>query len=440
MASVEPVSPSRTPRVVIVGGGFGGLYAARALARAPVEVTVVDRRNYHLFQPLLYQVATAALSPSDIAAPIRRVLRGQRNTRVILAEATAIDVAAQRVVLSDGELPYDFVILATGASHAYFGHDEYARFAPGLKSIEDALEMRRRVLLAYEAAERAIDPAERRAWLTFVVVGAGPTGVELAGALAEIAGHSIGDDFRAIDTRAARVVLVEGLPRVLSAFPDQLSAKAVAQLERLGVEVRTGTLVTGIDAAGVTLGTERLPARTVLWAAGVAASPLARSLGVPLDRAGRVRVEPDLTIPGHPEVFVIGDVAILEQDGKPVTGLAAVAVQEGPHAARNVMHAVRGEPHEPFHYSDKGILATIGRAAAVASFGRVQVSGLVAWLLWLFVHIFLLIGFRNRFVVVFSWAWTYFTYERGARLITGDVHPIGQDQRIKPSSGEDAVA
>ena len=420
-SSMTSVASTRLPRVVIVGGGFGGLYAARALRRAPVEVTLVDRRNYHLFQPLLYQVATAALNPADIAEPIRRVLRRQRNTRVILAEATAIDVPGRRVVLSDGELPYDFVIVATGASHAYFGHDEYAPFAPGLKSIEDALEMRRRVLLAYEAAERATDPAERQAWLTFVVVGGGPTGVELAGALAEIALHAIGDDFRSIDTRAARVVLVEGMPRVLTAFPEDLSAKAAAQLARLGVQVRTSTLVTGIDATGVTLGTERLAARTVLWAAGVAASPLGRSLGAPLDRAGRVRVEPDLTIPGHPEVFVIGDLALLEQEGKPVTGLAAVAVQEGPHAARNIVRAVRGQTHLPFRYADKGILATIGRAAAVASFGRVRISGLVAWLAWLFVHIFLLIGFRNRFLVLFSWAWTYVTYERGARLITGDV-------------------
>jgi NADH dehydrogenase len=434
------VTPPRLPRVVIVGGGFGGLYAARALRRAPVDVTLVDRRNYHLFQPLLYQVATAALNPADIAEPIRRVLRRQRNARVILAEAIAVDVPGRRVVLADGELPYDFVIVATGASHAYFGHDEYARFAPGLKSIEDALEMRRRVLLAYEAAERATDPAERLAWLTFVVVGAGPTGVELAGALAEIALHAIGDDFRSIDTRLARVVLVEGMPRVLTAFPESLSAKATAQLARLGVEVRTSTMVTGIDAAGVTLGAERLPARTVLWAAGVAASPLGRSLGAPLDRAGRVRVEPDLTIPGHPEVFVIGDLAILEQDGKPVTGLAAVAVQQGPHAARNIVRALHGQPHERFHYSDKGILATIGRAAAVASFGRLRISGLVAWLAWLFVHIFLLIGFRNRFVVVFSWAWTYVTYERGARLITGDVGPVVRDQRIEPPSGDDAVA
>jgi NADH dehydrogenase len=405
---------------VIIGGGFGGLYAARALGRAPVDVTLIDRRNHHLFQPLLYQVATAALNPSDIAAPIRHVLRHQRNCRVLLAEATAIDPVRKRVQLADGELPYDFCIVATGATHSYFGHDEYAAFAPGLKSIEDALEMRRRVLLAYEAAERATDPAARRAWLTFVVVGAGPTGVELAGALGEIARYALEGDFRSIQPRDARIVLVEGLSRVLNAFPPECSAKAATQLERLGVEVRTGTRVTDVDEMGVTFEGHRIEARTVLWAAGVAASPLASSLGAPLDRAGRVLVTPELTIPGHPETFVIGDLAVLEQDGKPVTGLAAVAVQEGPHAARNIVHAVRGEALEPFHYVDKGILATIGRSAAVASIGRLRLSGLVAWLVWLFVHIFLLIGFRNRFVVVFSWAWTYVTHERGARLITGD--------------------
>ena len=425
--------------MVIIGGGFGGLNAARALRRAPVEVVLIDRRNYHLFQPLLYQVATAALNPSDIAEPIRRVLRRQANCRVLLAEAKAVDVDRRCITLTDGTLSYDYLIVATGATHSYFGHDEYARVAPGLKSVEDAIEMRRRVLLAYEAAERATDPVLRRAWLTFVVVGGGPTGVELAGALAEIARHALKDDFRSIDPRDAHVVLIEGLPRVLNAFPPELSAKAAAQLERLGVMVRTSTMVTGVDEAGVSLGAERLEARTVLWAAGVAASPLARSLGAPLDRAGRVKVEPDLTIPGHPEVFVIGDLAILEQDGKPVTGLAAVAVQEGPHAARNVVRAIRGQPLEPFHYVDKGILATIGRAAAVASFGRVRLSGLLAWLVWLFVHIFLLIGFRNRFLVMFSWAWTYFTYERGARLITGAVPPVLAELQLDPSCTEAAA-
>jgi NADH dehydrogenase len=430
---------SGRPRVVIVGGGFAGLYAARALRRAPVDVTVLDRRNHHLFQPLLYQVATAALNPSDIAAPIRRVLRSQRNCRVLLAEAVGVDLERRCVLLADGVLPYDYLLLATGATHAYFGHDEYARFAPGLKSIEDALDIRRRVLLAFERAEREPDPARRDAHLTFVVVGGGPTGVELAGALAEIARHALADEFRAIDPRAARVVLVEGLPRLLSAFPPELSDKAARQLARLGVEVRTGTMVQGIDERGVTVGGERLEARTVLWAAGVAASPIARSLGVPLDRAGRVRVEPDLTIPGHPEVFVLGDLAILEQDGKPVTGLAAVAVQQGPHAARNVTRAVRGEAHLPFRYVDKGILATIGRAAAVAAFGKVRLSGLTAWLAWLFVHVFLLIGFRNRFVVMFSWAWTYFTYDRGARLITQELREAPESER-RSAAAEEAAA
>ena len=433
------------PRVVIIGGGFGGLYAAKALRRAPVEVVLLDRRNYHLFQPLLYQVATAALNPADIAEPIRRVLRRHKNTRVLLAEATGVDVDRRCVNLVDGTISYDYVIVATGATHSYFGHDEYARVAPGLKSIEDALEMRRRVLLAYEAAERTSDPAVRRACLTFVVVGGGPTGVELAGALAEIARHSLKDDFRAIDPSEAKVVLVEGLPRVLSAFPEELSAKARTQLERLGVDVRTKTISTNVDAHGVTLhhelgAEERLPSRTVLWAAGVSASPLAKSLGAPLDKAGRVKVERDLTIPGHPEVFVIGDLAILEQDGKQVTGLAAVAAQEGPHAAKNVLRAIRGQPLEPFHYLDKGTLATIGRAAAVANFGRVKLSGLVAWLMWLFVHIFLLIGFRNRFLVMFSWAWTYLTFDRGARLITGDVGPVLSGAEMLPDGCDRGTA
>ncbi len=428
-------------KVVIVGGGFGGLYAARALKRAPVEITLLDRRNYHLFQPLLYQVATAALNASDIAEPIRRVFRHQPNCTVLLAEVTGIEVAQRRVRLADGVVPYDYCIVATGATHSYFGHPEYERFAPGLKSIEDALEVRRRVLLAFEQAERATDPATRAAWLTFVVVGAGPTGVELAGALSEIARHSLDNDFRSIDPRDARVLLVEGHPRVLAPmFPPELSARAADQLRALGVDVRTGTMVTGIDETGVTLGAEHVESRTVLWAAGVAASPLARSLGVPLDRAGRVRVERDLSLPGHPEVFAIGDLAVLEQDGKSVTGLAAVAVQEGPYAARNIVHSIRNEPREPFHYRDKGVLATIGRKAAVAAFGRVKLSGLTAWLTWLFVHIFLLIGFRNRFLVMFGWAWTYVTHDRGARLITGSPHVPTELARPAASQAKDAVA
>jgi NADH dehydrogenase len=405
---------------VIVGGGFAGLTAARSLARAAVDVTLVDRRNHHLFQPLLYQVATAALNPSDIAAPIRRILRRQRNCRVLLGEVAAVDVPGHRVILADGTLDYDVLVLATGATHAYFGHDEWAPFAPGLKSIEDALEIRRRVLLAFEAAERATDPAERAAYLTFVVVGGGPTGVELAGALSEIARHALASDFRTIDPRDARVVLLEGMPRLLGAFPEDLAAKAVGQLERLQVVVRLSTKVTAIDAGGVALDGERIAARTVLWAAGVAASPLAKTLGAPLDRVGRVLVEPDCSMPGHPEVFVIGDLAAHRQDGRVVTGVAPVAMQAGRHVARTIERDLAGRTRAPFHYVDKGTLATIGRAAAVADLGRIHLTGLLAWLAWLFVHVFFLIGFRNRVLVIFSWAWTYFTHERGARLITGE--------------------
>lgn len=412
--------------VVLVGGGFGGLYAAKALRRARVRVTLVDRKNHHTFQPLLYQVATAALNPADIAVPIRRVLRKQRNVRVLLGEVTAVELDRKRLVLDDGaaELFYDSLVLATGATHSYFGHDEWARVAPGLKTIEDAVEIRRRVLYAYEAAERESDAAKRAAWLTFVVVGAGPTGVELAGALSEIARHSLARDFRTIDPSSARVILLEGTPRVLPPYVPELSAKAKAQLERLGVEVRLGALATGIDDDGVSLGDERIAARTVVWAAGVAASPLARTLGVPLDRAGRVVVEQDLTLPGHPDVYVIGDLAACKQDGDGlVPGLASAAVQEARHAVKNLLATQRGEPRAPFRYLDKGSLATIGRAAAVADFGRVKLAGTIAWLAWLFIHILLLIGFRNRFVVLFEWAWSYVTWDRGARLITGPTSP-----------------
>jgi NADH dehydrogenase len=408
-----------SPHVVVLGGGFAGLYAARALRRTPVRVTLVDRRNHHLFQPLLYQVATAALNPADIAEPIRSILRGQANATVLLAEARAIDLGARRVRLDQGELEYDFLIVATGATHSYFGHDAWESHAPGLKSIEDALEIRRRVFSAYEAAEREPDAERRRSLLTFVIIGAGPTGVELAGALAEIARHALADEFSRIDPRQARVLLLEGLERVLPPFPEELSAAARAQLERLGVEVRCGARVTGIDAEGVALGAERIPARTVLWAAGVQASPLARSLGAPLDRAGRVRVRADLTLPGHPEVFVIGDLATLEQDGKPVPGVAPAAMQQGRHAARVVGLALRGQERPPFRYVDKGNFATIGRGAAVGDvYGRFRISGFVAWLAWLGIHIFFLIGFRNRVLVLFHWAYSYLTYRRGSRLIT----------------------
>lgn len=426
----------RRPRVVIVGGGFGGLNAAREFRRADVRVTLIDRQNHHLFQPLLYQVATAALNPSDIASPIRRILRNQSNVEVLLAEARSFDLDARTVILADGTVPFDYLIVATGATHSYFGHDEWSAVAPGLKSIEDALDIRRRVLYAFEAAEREADPERRSAWLTFVVIGGGPTGVELAGALSEIARHALAKDFRHIDPTLARVILLEGTPRVLPMYAEDLSAKARAQLERLGVEVRTGALATAIDEDGVNLGSERIPARTVLWAAGVAASPLGKALGVPLDRAGRVRVNPDLTIPGHPEVYVVGDLASLEQDGRPVPGVAPAAIQEAGHAAQNVLRTIRGEARRPFRYFDKGSLATIGRAAGVAEIGRLKLSGWIAWTAWLFIHIFFLIGFRNRFVVFFSWAWSYFTYDRGARLITGlDAH--AQPPELANRTGDD---
>ncbi|PYQ03365.1 MAG: FAD-dependent oxidoreductase [Acidobacteria bacterium] len=405
------------PRVVIVGGGFAGLQAAHVLRRAPVDVTLLDRRNHHVFQPLLYQVATAGLSAPEIAAPLRRVLRRQANAVVLMAEVVSVDVARRVVVLADGETPYDYLILASGATHSYFGHDDWARYAPGLKSIEDALEIRRRLFVAFERAERESDAAVRRAWLTFVVVGAGPTGVELAGTVAEIARHTLSNEFRRIDPSQARVVLLEGTDRVLPPYPPDLSEKARRQLEDLGVEVRSGALVTDVDGHGVCIGPERIESRTVLWAAGVAASPVGRSLGAPVDRAGRVKVESDLSLPGHREVFIAGDLAAFEQDGRPVPGVAPAAMQMGRHAARNVLRAIAGQPLAPFRYVDKGSLATIGRRAAVADFGRFKLWGLPAWLAWLGIHIFFLIGFRNRLVVLLDWAWAYFSYQRTARLI-----------------------
>jgi NADH dehydrogenase len=413
-------APKAFPHVVIVGGGFGGLYAARALAKAKVRITVVDRKNHHLFQPLLYQVATCALNPSDIATPIRHVLRKQKNARVILAEATRLDTGAKKLVLADGELSYDYLIVATGATHSYFGHDAWEPYAPGLKTIEDALEIRRRVLLAYEHAERD-ETEDQRAWLTFVVVGGGPTGVELAGALSEIARNVLRRDFRRIDPSSARVVLVEAGPRLLAAFAPELSAEAARRLTRLGVEVRTEEAVTAIDDQGVSTKDARISARTVLWAAGVLASPLAASLGVPLDRAGRVRVASDLSVPDAPEVFVIGDLAAVEQDGHLVPGVAPAAIQEGRHAAANVARLVGGKATVPFRYFDKGSLATIGRAAAVVQIGKLRLSGFVAWLTWIVIHILYLIGFRNRLLVLLEWAWEYWTYERGPRLITAGV-------------------
>ena len=408
------------PRIVIIGGGFGGLYTARGLKHVAADITLVDRHNYHLFQPLLYQVATAALNPSDIAAPIRGIIRGQKNVSVILGEAVAVDTAQKLVQLADGQLAYDFLVVATGATHSYFGHPEWERFAPGLKTIDDALEIRRRVLLAFEAAERETDPAKQTAHLTFVVIGAGPTGVELAGALSEIARQTMVRDFRKIQPESARVMLLEGKDRVLPTYPPDLSAKAQKQLEHLGVEVMTHAVVTNVSDDEVCIGDRTIATQTILWGAGVQASALAQSLGVPLDRAGRVVVEPDLTIPGHPEVFVIGDLAASKQrDGSLVPGVAPAAIQAGQHTARNLERAVEGQPLRPFRYRDKGSLATIGRAAAVADFGKLRFGGFFAWMAWLVIHIFFLIGFRNRFLVITQWAWAYLTYQRGARLITG---------------------
>ncbi len=417
------------PRVVIIGGGFGGLNAAKTLKRARVKITLIDRRNHHLFQPLLYQVATAALNPSDIATPIRRVLRHQKNVEVLLAEARSIDLASRTVALDRGSVAYDYLVVATGARHSYFGHDEWTASAPGLKSIGDALEIRRRVLLAFEEAEREPDPARRKAWLTFVIVGGGPTGVELSGALCEIAQHALAKDFRHIDPTQAHVILLEGSPRVLPPYVPELSEKARRQLVALGVDVRTGKVVTSIDGGGVNVGEERIETRTVLWAAGVTGSRFGKSLGVPLDRAGRVVVGPDLTIPGHPEIFVIGDLASLVIDGLPVPGVAPAAMQEARHTAKNIVRAIGGEPLLPFRYVDKGSLATIGRSAAVADLGKIKLSGPVAWVAWLFVHILFLIGFRNRAIVIFQWAWSFFSYDRGARLITGPLNPSGEAAR-----------
>jgi NADH dehydrogenase len=409
------------PDVVIIGGGFGGLYAARALKGADVRVTLIDRRNHHLFQPLLYQVAMAALSPGDIASPIRWILRRQRNVEVLLADARSIDAARRTVVLADGEITYDFLIVATGATHAYFGHDEWRAIAPGLKTLEDALDIRRRVLLAFERAEREPDPARRAPLLTFVVVGGGPTGVELAGALAEISKQSLARDFRHFDPTSARVILVEGGPGLLAAFPESLQQAALKDLRALGVDVRTNARVTGVESGLVRIGEQTIEAATVLWAAGVAASPLGASLGVPLDRAGRVRVEAELTVPGHRDIFVIGDLAALDDEhGRPLPGVAQVAIQMGKHAVRNIRRSIEGQPLRAFRYRDLGNMATIGRASAVADFGSFKLEGYLAWLAWLFVHLLNLIGFRNRVVVMVQWAWAYFSYQRAIRLITGD--------------------
>jgi len=417
-------SPDSRKRVVILGGGFGGLYAARALAHAPVAVTVIDRANHHLFQPLLYQVATASLSPADIAQPIRWILRNQRNAEVILAEATGVDVQRRIVSLADGEVPYDYLVVATGSTHSYFGHDEWSAVARGLKTVDDAIEIRQRCLLSFEAAEREPDPMLRRAILTFVVIGGGPTGVEMAGALAEVARRALPHDFRRIDTSTARIILIEAAARLLSTFPPELSDRARRDLESMGVDVWTGVPVTGIDEHGVRIGEERIATRNIIWAAGVRASPLGAMLGAELDRAGRVKVAPDLSLPGHPEVFVVGDLAHVQDPatGEMVPGVAPAAMQMGRFVARIIAREVAGKadaPRPAFRYKDKGNLATIGRARAVGVIKGRPFAGLLAWFLWLAVHIAYLIGYRNRLIVLIEWAWAYFRWVRRARLITG---------------------
>ena len=415
-------------RVVILGGGFGGLSAAHKLKHAPVEITLLDRCNYHLFQPLLYQVATGSLSPANIAAPLRQILAGQKNTKVLLAEAVHIDAANRRVILSDGAVSYDTLVVATGATHQYFGHDEWEEFAPGLKTVEDATAMRGRILLAFEAAERERDPAKLKAWMTFVIVGGGPTGAELAGALGEIAHDTLSHDFRDIDPSQAQIILVEGADRALPSYPPKLSEAARKMLVKLGVMVRTGAMVTNIQAESVTIKegdrTESIPTRTVLWAAGVLASPLGRILskeaGATLDNAGRVVVNPDLTIPGHPEIFVIGDLAnFSHQTGKPLPGVAQPAIQQGAYVGKLIQARLRNKQLPPFHYFDKGNLATIGRGAAVADLNWLQISGWPAWLLWVFIHLLYIVEFQNRLLILLQWAWLYITFDRSARLITG---------------------
>ncbi len=429
-----PQATGQRHRIVIVGGGFGGLQAARSLRRVDADVTLVDRRNFHLFQPLLYQVATGGLSPAHIAAPLRSVLRRQKNCTVFLGEVVEFDPVHRRVVLADGELPYDTLIVAAGSSHSYFGHDEWAPYAPGLKSIEDATEMRRRILYAFERAERETDPVARRAWMTFVVVGGGPTGVELAGALSEIASHTLRHDFRRIDPSEARLILVDAGDRLISGFPAELSERAARDLQRLRVELRMNTFVVNVEEGVVTLKqddrSEQIASFTVLWAAGVQASPLARKLseavGVEVDRAGRIFVQSDCTVPGHPEIFAIGDMAhAVGPDGKAYPGLAPVAMQQAVFVAGVIKARLAGtEPPSEFHYHDRGILATIGRSKAVAKIGRWKFKGMVAWLMWLFVHLMELVQFANRLAVLFQWAWSYFTYDRTARLITGKTLPV----------------
>jgi NADH dehydrogenase len=433
------------PRIVIVGAGFAGLTAARRIARLPVQVTVVDRKNHHTFQPLLYQVATAGLSPGEIAAPIRWILRSHSNVQVLLEEVLDFNLEQKKVITKEQVLDYDFLIIASGATHAYFGHEEWEPLAPGLKTIEDALEIRRRVLLAFELAERQNKTLDGQSGppLQFAVIGGGPTGVELAGTLAEIARHALNREFRNIDPRQSRILLIEGGPRVLPAYSEELSRKAEDQLRRLGVEVRTSHMVTRVEPGAVWVGDERIPAPVILWAAGVAASPLGRKLGVPTDRAGRVLVQPDLSIPGHSEVFVLGDLAALnDENGKMLPGVAPVAIQQGNWVADTIARDLENQPRRNFRYHDKGSLATIGRAAAVAQFGKsgkFHLSGYFAWLAWLFIHILFLIGFRNRLIVMIQWAWSYLTYERGARLITGSDELQGWTKEDSGATGASPV-
>jgi NADH:ubiquinone reductase (H+-translocating) len=417
-----PVSrPESWPEVVIIGGGFGGLSAAKELSDKPVRVTVIDRTNHHLFQPLLYQVATAGLSPADIAQPIRHILKDAKNIEVVLGDVEQVNLEACQVQTTKGlTYHYDYLIVAAGARHSYFGHDEWETFAPGLKNLEDALELRRRILTAFEAAEMAATEQDRRKALTFVVVGGGPTGVEMAGAIVELARRSLSEDFRRIDPRGTRVLLVDAAPRVLPGFGEELSRSALKQLESMGVEVRTGTMVKGVADGGVTVNEEFIPSRTIVWAAGNAAAPIGKTLGAETDRAGRVLVQEDLSIPGHPEIFAIGDMACFKhQTGQSLPGVSPVAMQMGRCAARNILGLIEGQKPRAFHYFDKGAMATIGRNRAVADLHFIRLSGFIAWMSWLFVHLIFLIGLRNRIAVFYQWIWAYFTYGRGARLIYG---------------------
>ena len=436
----------KAPHVVIIGGGFGGLEAVKALKNAKARVTLIDRRNHHLFQPLLYQVATATLNPANIASPLRHIFRSVDNLEVLLAEVESIDVPHKLVKLTDGEVAFDYLIVAAGASHSYFSHDEWAEHAPGLKSLEDAVEIRRRILLAFEAAEREDDPRAKREWTTFVVVGGGPTGVELAGSLIEIARNDMVHEFHNFNPTRSQVILVEAGPRVLASYAENLSESGKKQLESLGVEVRLNTAVTGIDAAGVTTKDGFIPCRTVLWGAGVAGSALGKSLGVPIDKNGRVEVRPDLSIPGSPHIFVVGDQMSLKQkSGKPVPGVAQGAIQSGRLAAKNILKLIKQQPTTEFSYWDKGELATIGRAKGIGQIGKVQLTGFPAWLMWSLIHVFFLIGFRGRFLVMFEWVLLYVFHNRGSRLITGQYHDIlervdAQRPAAQPMKPKDAGA